>query len=159
MTRTGGSSPSNHRKRYIWTKCQISVTDCHRPERRTRGCGRTQGRGDLPVCPVGLVRPVIPVAKALLCGVSHDHEEFIVSLDYKPFAIMKFRHICSRERGEARGRAEGEAEMLLRILAARGFTVTDDVRERVRSCGDTAQLEAWGDLAATAETLKEIFGD
>jgi hypothetical protein len=55
--------------------------------------------------------------------------------------------------------AEGEAEMLLRVLAARGFVVPDDVRQRIRSCTDTAQLEAWGDRAATAPSLEEIFGD
>lgn len=63
-----------------------------------------------------------------------------------------------RAEGEARGRAEGEAEMLLRVLAARGFTVPDSIRQRVRSCTETAQLEAWGDLAATAGALEEIFG-
>jgi len=56
------------------------------------------------------------------------------------------------------GRAEGEAGMLLRFLAARGFTLPDDIRERVRSCQDTGQLEAWGDLAAAAESLEDIFG-
>jgi hypothetical protein len=63
-----------------------------------------------------------------------------------------------RAEGEARGRAEGEAGMLLRFLAARGFTVPDDIQERVRSCQDTGQLEAWGDLAAAAESLEAIFG-
>jgi hypothetical protein len=48
--------------------------------------------------------------------------------------------------------------MLLRFLAARGFTVPDDIQERVQSCQDTDQLEAWGDLAATAESLEDIFG-
>ena len=56
-----------------------------------------------------------------------------------------------------RGRAEGEAAMLLRVLAARGFTVPDDVRQRVESCADIAQLEAWGDRAVTAKSLDEIF--
>ena len=59
--------------------------------------------------------------------------------------------------GEAQGRAEGEAAMLLRVLAARGFAVPDDVRQRVQSCTDLAQLEAWGDRAVTARSLKEIF--
>jgi hypothetical protein len=62
-----------------------------------------------------------------------------------------------RAEGEARGRAEGEAEMLLRVLAARGFSVPDDIRERVLSCQDTTQLEAWGDLAGTAGRVEEIF--
>jgi hypothetical protein len=62
-----------------------------------------------------------------------------------------------RAEGEARGRAEGEAAMLLRVLAARGFTVTDDIRQRVQSCMDIGLLEAWGDRAVTARSLEEIF--
>jgi len=62
-----------------------------------------------------------------------------------------------RAEGEARGRAEGEAAMLLRVLAARGFTVPDDIRQHVQSCTDIAQLEAWGDRAVTATSIDEIF--
>lgn len=61
-----------------------------------------------------------------------------------------------------KGRAEGElreaSRMLLRICAARGFTVPDDVRERVTSCTDVTQLEAWADAAVVATNLREIFG-
>jgi hypothetical protein len=62
-----------------------------------------------------------------------------------------------RAEGEARGRAEGEASMLLRVLLARGFEVPNDVRQRVQSCTDIAQLEAWGDRAVTATSLHDIF--
>jgi hypothetical protein len=62
-----------------------------------------------------------------------------------------------RAEGEARGRAEGEAAMLLRVLAARGFTVPDSIRQRVQACTDVARLEAWGDRAVTAGSLEEIF--
>jgi uncharacterized protein YlzI (FlbEa/FlbD family) len=65
--------------------------------------------------------------------------------------------------GEALGRAEGEArgraDMLLRILAARGIEVPASVRERVFSCTDLSQLDAWGDSAVTATTLDEVFAD
>jgi hypothetical protein len=64
-----------------------------------------------------------------------------------------------RAEGEARGQARGEARMLLRVLEARGFTVPGHIRERVTSCTDTAQLEAWGELAATATSVNEVFGD
>jgi hypothetical protein len=57
------------------------------------------------------------------------------------------------------GRAEGEAKMLLRVLAARGFAVTDDVRERVVGCTDTGRLEAWADRAVTASSITEVFSD
>lgn len=61
------------------------------------------------------------------------------------------------DQGRAQGRAEGEAAMLLRMLAARGFTVPDDIRQRIQSCTDLARLEAWGDRAVTANSLDEIF--
>jgi hypothetical protein len=52
---------------------------------------------------------------------------------------------------------KGRAEMLLRILAARGLEVPASVRERVLSCTDLSQLDAWGDSAVTATTLDEVF--
>jgi hypothetical protein len=61
------------------------------------------------------------------------------------------------DQGRAQGQAEGEAAMLLRVLAARGFTVPEDIRQRVQSCTDLAQLEAWGDRAVTAGSLEELF--
>lgn len=80
-------------------------------------------------------------------------------------ATTKFSHpfIDQLEaRGEARGRAEGEARgearMILRVLAARGLQVPDEVREKVLACTDTAQLEAWGDRAATAASATDVFG-
>jgi hypothetical protein len=62
-------------------------------------------------------------------------------------------------RGEAIGEAKGEAQMILRVLAARGLQAPDELRERVLSCTDTAQLEAWGDRAATAASVEDVFED
>jgi flagellar biosynthesis/type III secretory pathway protein FliH len=60
--------------------------------------------------------------------------------------------------GEAKGKAEGEAHMILRVLSARGLQVPADIRERVLACADTSQLETWGDRAATAATIDDVFG-
>jgi hypothetical protein len=60
-------------------------------------------------------------------------------------------------RGKAEGEAQGEARMILRVLAARGLKVPADIRQRVLSCADTGQLEAWGDRAATAASLDQVF--
>jgi len=48
--------------------------------------------------------------------------------------------------------------MLLRVIAARGFSVPDDIRERVTSCTDVAQLEGWADRTVVATTMQQIFG-
>lgn len=63
------------------------------------------------------------------------------------------------DQGRAEGEARGEAKMLLRVLAARGFAVTDDVRERVVGCTDTGRLETWADRAVTASSITEVFSD
>jgi hypothetical protein len=63
------------------------------------------------------------------------------------------------DQGRAEGEARGEAKMLLRVLAARGFAVPDEVRERVVGCTDTEQLEAWADRAVTARSVTEVFSD
>lgn len=58
----------------------------------------------------------------------------------------------------AEGKASGEALMVLRVLAARGLEVPEEIRARILSCADTAQLEAWGDRAATAASVEDVFG-
>jgi len=61
-------------------------------------------------------------------------------------------------KGLAEGKAEGEARVVLRVLSARGLGVPAEIRQRVLSCADTTQLEAWADRAATAVTLDDVFG-
>lgn len=56
------------------------------------------------------------------------------------------------------GKAEGRAEMILRVLAARGLRVPAPLRDQVLACTDASQLAAWGDRAATATTLDQVFG-
>ncbi|MEO3829219.1 hypothetical protein [Actinomadura sp. B10D3] len=68
------------------------------------------------------------------------------------------KHIAE---GEAKGRIEGEAKgeikVLLVVLEARGFTIDDDLRQRITNCKDLQQLDTWARRAATAQTLDEIF--
>lgn len=64
------------------------------------------------------------------------------------------------DRIKAEGIAEGTestAAMLLRLLAARGLKVPAPMRDRVLSCTDLGQLEAWADKAMAASTLKDVF--
>jgi hypothetical protein len=60
-------------------------------------------------------------------------------------------------KGKAEGKAEGEARMILRVLSARGLQVPAEIRELVLSCVDTSQLEVWGDRAATATRVEDVF--
>jgi hypothetical protein len=63
------------------------------------------------------------------------------------------------DRIKAEGKAEGQAEFLLRALTVRGLQVPARLRERVLSCTDLGQLEAWADKAVTATSLEDVFPD
>ncbi|RBO92852.1 hypothetical protein DFR74_103500 [Nocardia puris] len=54
-------------------------------------------------------------------------------------------------------RVAGEADALLRVLAARRIVVPDDVRGRIEGCEDLEQLGRWIDRAATAESVDDLF--
>ncbi|MFF3392586.1 hypothetical protein ACFYW1_16875 [Streptomyces sp. NPDC002669] len=54
-------------------------------------------------------------------------------------------------------RAKGLAESVLLVLQARGIAVTDELRERIGSCGDSRLLLQWLNRAATATTADEVF--
>ena len=56
-----------------------------------------------------------------------------------------------------RGKVEGEASAVLRVLAARGIEVPEDVRARICACTDTRQLDAWLDRAASADAITDLF--
>jgi hypothetical protein len=68
-----------------------------------------------------------------------------------------------RAEGRVEGRVEGqaaEARLLLhKVLAARSFAVTPDVRARIDSEPDIARLEAWLEAAVTAGTIDDVFRD
>lgn len=61
--------------------------------------------------------------------------------------------------GHTEGRVEEGIEKTLRLLDARGITVPDHSRERIRACTDLAILDRWFDRAITATEIDEIFAD
>jgi hypothetical protein len=60
--------------------------------------------------------------------------------------------------GSERLIAEGLAQMILRVLSARGVETPPAVRERVLHCSDASQLATRGDRAATATSIDDVFG-
>ena len=49
--------------------------------------------------------------------------------------------------------------MLLKVLAARSFSVTLEIRARIEAEHELARIEAWHVNAVTAHTLADVFGD
>ncbi|GAA4201104.1 hypothetical protein GCM10023074_33880 [Microbispora amethystogenes] len=62
------------------------------------------------------------------------------------------------EKGEAKGRAEGEAKAILLVLESRGLRISDEARERIRLCEDPEQPDAWARGAAVITSVDELFG-
>jgi hypothetical protein len=60
--------------------------------------------------------------------------------------------------GKTAGFAEGMARMVVRILVARGVSLPAEARQQFLACTDAAQLEVWGDRAAVASSVEELFG-
>ena len=63
------------------------------------------------------------------------------------------------KRHRAAGRAEGEARSVLKFLAARGISVSEEQKERILACVDLAVLDRWVEKAVTATTADELFTD
>lgn len=64
-----------------------------------------------------------------------------------------------REEGRTQGRA-AEARLLLhRVLAARSFSVTPDVRARIDGEPDVVRIESWLEAAVTATSIGDVFRD
>ena len=62
------------------------------------------------------------------------------------------------EKGVSKGRIEGEAALLLRILERRFGPLSIDVKQRIAST-DAETLLIYGDRVLDAKTLDDIFGD
>lgn len=64
---------------------------------------------------------------------------------------------AGRAEGEAAGQAAGEARAIFIILEQRGIAVPDAVHDRIASCTDLDQVEAWVARALTVASAEELF--
>jgi len=62
-----------------------------------------------------------------------------------------------QRKGLQEGRREGEAHLLLHLLASRFGVLPQGVQERVQQA-DVSQLERWGERLLDARTLEDLFG-
>jgi len=64
-----------------------------------------------------------------------------------------------RAEGRAEGRVEGRAESVLRVLKARGLTVSMAQRKEILGCPDLTRLDCWLDRAAVASSTDEVLSE
>ncbi|GAA4636227.1 hypothetical protein GCM10023196_085130 [Actinoallomurus vinaceus] len=98
----------------------------------------------------GLMDEVLAVlpraARALLEGMMKTEA------GYKSDFARRYFH-----EGKTEGKAEGQADMVLAVLSARGIVVPDEARARIVECTDLEQLVEWGRRAATAQSIDDVF--
>jgi hypothetical protein len=58
-----------------------------------------------------------------------------------------------------RGRVEGRTQTLLEVLRSRGWSLTDEVVQRIESERDEDRLQAWTRRAVTCAHVDDVFAD
>jgi hypothetical protein len=61
------------------------------------------------------------------------------------------------DKAKAEGKAEGNAEAVLRVVDKRGIALTAEQRERILGCADLEILNRWFDASLDATSADEIF--
>lgn len=107
---------------------------------------------DIALLYAGYVLELLPIAAKKHLEDLMTTQPFTYSSEFTDRYVEK-----GRAEGHAEGRAAAEAESVLRVLDARGISVPDPVRDRVRSCTDSDQLAEWLRRAATADTAEDLF--
>jgi hypothetical protein len=59
---------------------------------------------------------------------------------------------------EQASKAEAKAEVLLKILASRGITLTPEQTGTITTCVDPRVVDKWVDRALIATTAADLFG-
>ena len=68
--------------------------------------------------------------------------------------IQQTREHVGAQRAE--GKAEGKAEAILAVLAARGVAIDPETRARIAACADNDTLDRWIARAVTAVTAEDV---
>ena len=101
-----------------------------------------------------------PTTRALLEQLMIQNYEFKSDFAKRYIAIGREE---GREKGREEGREEGRgweaSSAVLRVLSARGLSVSPSQRERVLACRDLPTLERWLVAAATVSDASEFLAD
>jgi hypothetical protein len=95
------------------------------------------------------------VRNALSAALRRELEN-MADIDIRKYLNAKERR--NYDKAEARGKAEGKAEAVLRVLTKRGLPLTPPQQRQISECTDLATLDRWLDDALTAASVAELLG-
>ena len=96
---------------------------------------------------------VAPVSVTTLCHVAKIDDAVAQALLAKRNPVIE----SALARTRAEGQAEGEAQALLSVLAARGLQPTEEQRQRITAERNAARLDRWLRDAVTCSCVSELF--
>lgn len=67
--------------------------------------------------------------------------------------------IVARREGVEEGELKGKRDLLLKLLASQGITLSESQQALIKSCIDPKKLDAWFDRAIGAKTADDVFAD
>jgi len=102
-----------------------------------------------------MIDPRIGKARELLRELSKDPEAQRMVQEREEAQLL---YQMELDAAEERGKAEGKAEALLAVLAARGLAVSVDQRDRIVGCSDARMLDAWLAQVASVGSVEELLG-
>lgn len=97
-----------------------------------------------------LVRPL--ALSALLDAAAAD-DAVVEALAAKGNPVLQRREAAARAEGEARGKADA----ILKVLAARGLSVSAAQRRKILGCRSLEQLNVWFDRSLVAASIREVL--
>jgi hypothetical protein len=118
----------------------------------------TTGQSDYLYVIMKALRPALRDAlRKWIMGKDESKEQYIAKFRPLLGEIADLLEAEGKAEGKAEGRAEKKAEKVLRVLATRGFSVTDAQRDRVLTCRDLATLDRWLERAVTAASVEDAL--
>jgi hypothetical protein len=98
------------------------------------------------------------VVSAVMLGSDTGHVESIIQ-DPNVQELVREWEDKGRVEGRLQGRADEARRLLHKVLAARSFEVTPDVRTRIDGELEVSRLESWIEAAVTAGAIGDVFRD
>lgn len=106
---------------------------------------------------------VTPLSVAALLDAALADNAVVEALSAKGNPAIRIREARAEAVGEAKGKTEGRvevmAEAILKVLGARGVSVSPAQREEILACRDLDRLDRWLQRAAVASSVGEVTAE
>jgi hypothetical protein len=100
----------------------------------------------------------VPLSVSALLDAANTDDEVARALIAKRNPVIEAANAESHAEGTAEGILEGIAGAVITLLSARGFTLSDEQRDRILAERDRTRLEAWLLRIATCTSIADLIG-